>query len=433
MPILAVTGTQWGDEGKGKIVGCLASRAGVVARYGGGANAGHTVVLQGREFRLHQVPSGVLFPGRLALVGSGAVIDPPRLLDELSGLEGQGVDTEGVFVSERAHVVMPYHHLLDRLEEQARGGASIGTTGLGIGPAYVDRTGRDGIRVAELIDKDALARRLAEVLPRKNRALQALYGHAPLDQDALVEQYAAHGRALAPRVADVGRMVREAAAAGQRVLLEGAQGTLLDLDAGTYPYVTSSATTAAGAPWGLGIPPWLVHGAIGVMKAYATRVGRGPFPTEQANELGGYLRERGREYGTTTGRPRRCGWLDAVVVRWAVEAGGISGLAVTLLDVLSGLDEVRIGVAYRHRGERLDRFPARLDVLEACEVEYEALPGWQGEISGCRHWDDLPAPARRYLERVQELTGVPVLLVSVGRDQAQTIEIADPFEATGRA
>ena len=430
MPALAVVGTQWGDEGKGKIVGYLAGRADMVARFGGGANAGHTIVLDGQEFKLHQLPSGVLFPGCTAVVGNGAVIDPPRLLEELADLERRGIDTGRVFLSERAHVVMPYHHLLDRLEEQARGAATIGTTGLGIGPAYTDKAARDGIRLADLLDRDALARRLGEVLPRKNRLLQRLYGHEPLDLDELVERYSAYGRELRPRVVDTGRMVREAIREGRRVLLEGAQGTLLDVDFGTYPYVTSSGTTAAGAPQGLGIPPWAVRGAIGVMKAYATRVGQGPFPTEQPNEIGDYLRERGREYGTTTGRPRRCGWLDMVVVRWAVEVGGLTALAVTLLDVLSGLDEVRIGVAYRTRtGRRLERFPARLDELEGCEVEYETLPGWQEEIAGCRRFEELPPNARRYLARIEELTGVPVQLVSVGRSAEQTIERADPFAA----
>lgn len=430
MPALAVVGTQWGDEGKGKIVGYLAGRADMVARFGGGANAGHTIVRDGQEFKLHQLPSGVLFPGCVAVVGSGAAVDPPRLLDELAELERRGVDTSRVFLSDRAHVVMPYHHLLDRLEEQARGSASIGTTGLGIGPAYTDKAGRDGIRLAELLDRDALARRLSEVLPRKNRLLQRLYDQEPLDLDELVERYSAFGQQLRPRVTDTGRMVREAVRQGRRVLLEGAQGTLLDIDFGTYPYVTSSGTTAAGAPQGLGIPPWAVRGAIGVMKAYATRVGQGPFPTEQPNEIGDYLRQRGREYGTTTGRPRRCGWLDLVIVRWAVEISGLTGLAVTLLDVLSGLSEVKIGVAYRSRtGERVDRFPPRLDMLEGCEVEYETLPGWSEELWGCQCWEELPANARRYLERIEELTGVPVQIVSVGRSNEQTIERADPFGA----
>lgn len=428
MPALAVVGTQWGDEGKGKVVGYLAGRAGVVARFGGGANAGHTVVREGQEFRLHQLPAGVLFPGCTAIVGNGAVVDPPRLLEELAQLEQRGVDTGGVLLSERAHVVMPYHHLLDRLEEQARGAASIGTTGLGIGPAYTDKAGRDGIRLGELVDRDALARRLREVLPRKNRLLQQVYGHEPLDLEEMVERYAAYGQQLRPRVTDTGRVLREAIRQGRRVLLEAAQGTLLDVDFGTYPYVTSSGTTAAAAPQGLGIPPWAVRGAIGVMKAYATRVGQGPFPTEQRNEIGDYLRERGREYGTTTGRPRRCGWLDLVIVRWAVEVGGLTALAVTLLDVLSGLPEVRIGVAYRTAdGARLEQLPARLDVLEGCQVEYETLDGWDEDLSGCRRWEDLPANARRYLERIEALTGVPVHLVSVGRSQEQTVERADPF------
>lgn len=427
MPALAVVGAQWGDEGKGKVVAYLAGRADVVARYGGGANAGHTVVLEGQEFRLHQVPSGILF-GKTPVVGNGAVIDPPRLLEEMADLERRGVDTSRLRLSDRAHVVMPYHHLLDQLQEQARGLRAIGTTGLGIGPAYTDKAGRDGIRLAELLDRRALAARLGDILPRKNRLLEQLYGQPPLDLDELVERYGAYGDKLRPMVTDTARLLREALDRGQRVLLEGAQGTLLDLDFGTYPYVTSSFTTTAGAPQGLGIPPWLVRGAVGVMKAYATRVGHGPFPTEQPNRIGDYLRERGREYGTTTGRPRRCGWLDLVVVRWAAEVGGLTGLAVTLLDVLSGLDEVKIGVAYRTPdGERIDRFPARLDVLEGCEAEYETLPGWREEIRACRRFEELPQNARRYLARIEELTGVPVQIVSVGRSAEETIERADPF------
>ena len=432
MSLVAVVGAQWGDEGKGKVVGYLARSADVVARYSGGANAGHTVVLAGREFRLHQVPTGILFPGTLAVVGNGAVVDPPLLLQELAELQRQGVRVDGLRLSHRAHVVMPYHRLLDRLQEEARGSGRIGTTGLGIGPAYADKAGREGIRLGELVEPQALARRLREVVPHKNRLLERVYGHPPVDVDALIEEYTRYGQALRPMVTDTSSLLARAIHEGRRVLLEGAQGTLLDLDQGTYPYVTSSSTTAAGAPAGLGIPPWRVRSVVGVIKAYATRVGEGPFPTEQPNEVGEYLRRRGREYGTTTGRPRRCGWLDLVVVRWAAQVNGMTSLAVTLLDVLTGLPEVRLGVAYRRNGEALTEVPATLAEWEQCEPVYEVLPGWSEDLSGCRGWQELPAAARRYVERIEEVTGVPVCLVSVGRDVDATISRFDPMAQPGR-
>lgn len=432
MSVVAVVGAQWGDEGKGKVVGYLARSADVVARFSGGANAGHTVVVDGREFRLHQVPTGVLFPGTLALVGNGAVVDPPLLLQELEELKRQGVQVEGLRLSHRAHVVMPYHRLLDRLQEQARGAGRIGTTGLGIGPAYADKAGREGIRLAELVDPPALARRLREVVPHKNRLLERVYGHPPVDLEALIEEYTRYGQALKPMVCDTASLLVRAIQEGRRVLLEGAQGVLLDLDQGTYPYVTSSTTTAAGGAVGLGIAPWHVRTVVGVMKAYATRVGEGPFPTEQPNQVGEYLRQRGREYGTTTGRPRRCGWLDLVVVRWAVQVSGMTSLAITLLDVLTGLPEVYLGVAYRRNGRVFTEVPATLAEWEQCEPVYEVLPGWSEELSGCRSWDDLPVAARRYVERVEEVTGVPVCLISVGRDLDATICRFDPLNSAAR-
>ena len=427
MGVVAVVGAQWGDEGKGKVVGYLARSADVVARYSGGANAGHTVVVAGHEFKLHQVPTGILFSGTLALVGNGAVVDPPLLLQELEQLKEQGVRVDGLRLSHRAHVVMPYHRLLDRLQEEARGAGRIGTTGLGIGPAYADKVGREGIRLAELVEPQALARRLREVVPHKNRLLERVYGHPPVDVDALIEEYTRYGQALKPMVTDTSSLLTRAIHEGRRVLLEGAQGTLLDLDQGTYPYVTSSTTTAGGAPAGLGIAPWRVRSVVGVTKAYATRVGEGPFPTEQPNEVGEYLRRRGREYGTTTGRPRRCGWLDLVVVRWAVQVNGMTSLAVTLLDVLSGLPEVCLGVAYRRNDRVLTEVPATLPEWEQCEPVYEVLPGWTEDLSGCRRWQDLPSAARRYVERIEEVTGVPVCLVSVGREVDATICRFDPM------
>mgnify|MGYP005837168295 CR=1 FL=1 len=427
MAVVAVVGTQWGDEGKGKVVGYLAQRVAVVARFGGGANAGHTVRLAGRTFRLHQVPTGVLFAGRLAVVGNGAVVDPPALLAEMEELRAVGVDLSGLRLSERAHVVMPYHKLLDRLQEEARGEGRIGTTGLGIGPAYADKSGRDGIRLADLLDPESLAERLADVLPRKNRLLERLYGHPPLDAEALAREFAGYGRRLQPLVTDTSALLQEAVRAGRPVLLEGAQGTLLDIDHGSYPYVTSSGTTASAAAAGLGLPPWAITGAIGVMKAYTTRVGQGPFPTEQTGEIGRYLRERGREYGTTTGRPRRCGWLDMALVRWAVRVNGVTALAITLLDVLTGLPSVQIGVGYRWAGRVLEQVPATLRAWKECEVIYETLPGWEQDLSACRRWEELPENARGYVARIEELAGVPVRLISVGPEPEQTIERGDPL------
>ena len=427
MSVVAVVGAQWGDEGKGKVVGYLARSARVVARYSGGANAGHTVVADGKTYRLHQVPTGILFPGTLAVVGNGAVVDPPLLLEELEELRRLGVATEGLRLSQRAHVVMPYHRLLDRLQEESRGPGRIGTTGLGIGPAYADKAGRDGIRLADLVEPRALAQRLREVVPAKNRLLQALYGQPPLDVEGLVEEYARYGQALKPMVTDTVALLQQAIQQGQRVVLEGAQGTLLDVDQGSYPYVTSSGTTAAGAPAGLGIPPAAVTTVIGVAKAYTTRVGQGPFPTEQDNEVGEYLRRRGREYGTTTGRPRRCGWLDLVVVRWAARVNGMTSLALTLLDVLTGLQRVQLAVAYRCHGRTLTEPPPTLRDWACCEPVYETLPGWDQDLAACRRWEELPAAARAYVERVEELVGVPVHLISVGPELDATIWRGHPL------
>lgn len=427
MATVAVVGAQWGDEGKGKVTDVLAERAHVVARYSGGRNAGHTLTVGDRTYRLHLVPSGVLYPGTTCLIGNGVVVDPPALVDELDGLASEGLDVSNVFISDRAHVVMPYHRLQDRLEEEGRGENKIGTTGLGIGPAYSDKVGRYGIRMADLIDEAAFRERLEAVLPHKNRLLANVYGHPGYTVEQLLEEYRPFVKRLRPTVTDVSVQVTNAIESGRSVLFEGAQGTLLDIDHGTYPFVTSSSPTTGGICTGLGIGPSGVHQVIGVTKAYTTRVGEGPFPTELQDETCHRIRERGREYGTTTGRPRRCGWFDAVIVRHARRVNGITGLAMMLLDVLSGFSELKICVAYEHKGRRLNEFPATLRELQECVPVYETLPGWNEELSDVRGYEELPLNARRYLERISELVGAPIAMVSVGPRRDQTIIVQTPF------
>jgi len=425
MSCVVLVGAQWGDEGKGKVTDFLAERAAVVVRFQGGNNAGHTVVADGREFKLHLLPSGMLYAGKSCVIGNGVVIDPPCLLEELADLVRRLPRTGDLYISPRAHLIMPYHRLLDRLEEEARAGAKIGTTARGIGPAYTDKARRTGIRVADILDREELAGRLADILREKNDLLTRVYGAAPLDYEAVLGEYLEYGEKLRPFVADPGPLVSAALDRGESVLFEGAQGTLLDIDHGTYPYVTSSNPTAAGACLGAGIGPTRIDRVIGVAKAYTTRVGGGPFPTELSDDLGERLREAGREFGTTTGRPRRCGWLDAVALRYAVRVNGLHSLALVKLDVLTGIPVLRIGVGYRYGDDVLTGFPPSVRVLSRCRVEYEELPGWSEDISGVRSVGELPANARRYLDRVSELTGVPVSVVGVGSSREQTL-LADP-------
>ena len=424
MACIVLVGAQWGDEGKGKVTDFLAEKAAVIVRFQGGNNAGHTVVVGGQEFKLHLLPSGILYPGKSCVIGNGVVIDPPVLLAELADLAARLSVTANLFISPRAHLILPYHRLLDRLEEERRG-AKIGTTARGIGPAYTDKVRRTGIRVSDLLDREEFAAKLAAILAEKNELLTRVYGAGPLDYNAVYEEYLAYGEKLRPYVADPGPLVTAALEQGQGVLFEGAQGTLLDIDHGTYPYVTSSSPTAAGACLGAGIGPTFIDRVIGVSKAYTTRVGAGPFPTELHDEMGEHLREAGREFGTTTGRPRRCGWLDAVALRYAVRVNGLHSLAVVKLDVLTGIPKLRIGVAYRYRNEVLTEFPASLKVLADCQVEYEEMPGWHEDITGVRLVADLPANAQRYLARLTELTGAPVSIVGVGSSREQTL-VADP-------
>jgi adenylosuccinate synthase len=422
---VVIVGSQWGDEGKGKIVDVLAEGVDVVARYQGGANAGHTVHVGEEEFILRQIPSGILHPSKRCYLGNGVVFDPAQFFEELDALQSRGIDAESrVGVSSRAHLLLSYHKMLDRAAEAGRGAGKIGTTGRGIGPAYEDKVARQGIRVADLRDAaraEELLRRAAE---RVNRKLGTMGGDERVDADALVAEVLGLRDRLLALAVDTGRVLDDLLKAGERVLLEGAQGALLDVDHGTYPFVTSSNTTAGGAALGVGIGPTRVDAVVGVVKAYTTRVGSGPLPTEFPSPMQERIRELGGEYGAVTGRPRRCGWFDAVVVRYAARVNGLTGLAVTKLDVLDTLDEISIATGYTAGDETLDDFPADLAQLEAARPIYQTLPGWKTSTSAARKWDDLPEAARAYLRTLEEITGVPIWYVSVGTRRDQIIHVS---------
>jgi adenylosuccinate synthase len=403
----------------------LAAQAKLVARYAGGGNAGHTVIVGTETYKLHLVPSGILYPDVACVIGSGCVIDPAKLLAEIDDLRARGIDTGRLFVAAGAHVTMPYHRLLDGVEERRRGAGAIGTTGLGIGPTYTDKANRSGLRIGDLLDPARFRTRLAELLELKNLILERIYGLDPLDFEAVATEYLAHGERLRPYVANTAALVDAAVRRGDPVLFEGAQGPLLDIDQGTYPYVTSSHPIAGGACVGTGIGPTAIDRAIGVTKAYTTRVGSGPFPTELHDAIGDRLRAVGQEFGTTTGRARRCGWFDAVVGRLAVRANGLDGLAVTKLDVLDGLPELQICVAYELNGDRITEFPSTDWELAACTPIYETVAGWAEPCAGARTLAELPAEARAYLRRLEDLLGVPVVLAAVGPERDQTIVVED--------
>ncbi|MFW6078576.1 MAG: adenylosuccinate synthase [Gemmatimonadota bacterium] len=422
---LVVVGAQWGDEGKGKIVDVLAAEADVIARYQGGANAGHTVHVDGEEFILHQIPSGILHENKRCLLGNGVVLDVEQFFTELDELHARGIGTEGrIGVSGRAHLLLEYHKRLDLAGERRRGERKIGTTGKGIGPAYEDKIARRGVRVTDLRDAERAHEIVRLAADRANDRLREAGGE-PVDPDRVAEEVVAGRERLRPLITDTGREVAARLADGGVVLLEGAQGALLDIDHGTYPYVTSSTTTAAGAATGVGIGPTSIDAVIGVVKAYTTRVGSGPLPTELSGEEGERLRELGGEYGATTGRPRRCGWFDAVVARYAARVNGLSGLALTKLDVLDSFDEVRVAVAYEIDGRRVDDMPEDLALLERAQPVYETLDGWAEPTGGVRSPGDLPGRARAYMRRIEELVGVPVWFASVGTARDQIIRILD--------
>lgn len=421
MPAFAVIGGQWGDEGKGKVIDYLAERVSGVVRYAGGNNAGHTVVNERGEFQLHLVPSGICWPDVYGIIGNGAVVDPESLLGEIGELADRGIDMDKLFVSERAHVTMPYHVALDALEEESRGGSAIGTTGRGIGPTYMDKTARMGIRIGDLLDPESLRPRLEQTLAHKNKLITAVYEGEALDAEEVMERALEWGNRLRPYVHPTEQLLQDLLEAGSNILLEGAQGTLLDLDHGSYPYVTSSSPSIGGACTGLGLNPQAIRGVLGVYKAYSTRVGGGPMPSEVFGEAADAWREMANEFGVTTGRARRVGWFDAVAGRYSQQVNGLTGMVVTRLDILDGFSSVKICVGYRIDGQEVKRFPSDTRLLELCEPVYEEMAGWDEPTAGVTSIHQLPGNARAYVHRIEELVGCPVQIISTGRSREETI------------
>jgi adenylosuccinate synthase len=426
MPAVVLIGAQWGDEGKGKATDILGGRVGYVVRYQGGNNAGHTVVTpDGEKYALHLIPSGILTPGCTPVIGNGVVVDPGVLLSELAALEERGVDTTRLVISADAHLIMPHHRALDRVTERHLGKARIGTTGRGIGPAYGDKVARIGIRAQDLLDPGIFRAKLEAALKEKNQVLVKVYNRKAVDVDEVVEEYLGYGETLAHRIVDTRLLLAEALDRGEWVLLEGSQGTLLDVDHGTYPFVTSSSPTAGGAAAGSGIGPTRISRVVGILKAYTTRVGSGPFPTELHDEWGEFLRKHGGEVGVTTGRDRRCGWFDAVIARYATRVNGITDFFLTKLDVLTGLDSVPICVAYDIDGTRHDEMPMTQTAFHHARPVYEQMPGWWEDISDCRAVSDLPANAQAYVRRLEELSGARMSVLGVGPGREQNVLIHD--------
>jgi adenylosuccinate synthase len=426
MAVTVIVGAQWGDEGKGKIVDVLSADAHIVARYQGGANAGHTLVHNGKKTVLHLIPSGILREGVICVIGNGVVIDPVALRDEISMLEQNGVDVKGrLFISHKAHLIMPYHKMLDKVREkaaeQAVGGSSIGTTGRGIGPSYIDKYSRTGIRVVDLLDRNSFADKLRTNLDEKNTVLHKIYGAEQLDVDAIVNEYLAFDQEIDPYVTDTTLLLANAIRDGKHILAEGAQGALLDIDHGTYPFVTSSNPTSGGACTGLGIPPTSINRIVGLVKAYSTRVGNGPFPTELLDSVGEKLRSDGAEFGATTGRPRRCGWLDLVALKYSVLINGITEIALTKLDVLDSFAEINVCTGYSVGGKLLKSFPADCDTLDRIEPQYTTLSGWNTTLKGISQYDSLPQQTRDYIAFIEEFTGAKVRIVSTSPDRADTM------------
>lgn len=425
MSTVVISGAQWGDEGKGKIVDYLAQQADTVVRFQGGSNAGHTVAVGGEEYKLRLLPSGILYKGTTCVVGNGVVVDPQCLLEEIDALNSRGVNTSNIRVSNRAHIVMPWHKLFDELGEQMRGENKIGTTKRGIGPCYIDKADRIGIRVCDLIDSEEFAAKVRSVLSVKNLTLEKVYNHAPLDADEIIREYETYAERIRPLVCDTISLLNKQVDEGKKILFEGAQATMLDIDYGTYPYVTSSHPISGGVGIGAGVAPKKIDTVVSVVKAYCTRVGEGPFPTEQLNEIGDKLRTAGHEFGTVTGRPRRTGWLDACVVKYAGQLSGTDYMAVTRLDILDSFDEIKMCVAYKLDGKIIDEIPASLNVLAKVEPVYETFTGWKTDITKARRYEDLPENARKYLERMAEVTGIKLGIVSVGANRDQTIVLAE--------
>ena len=430
MSSVVVVGTQWGDEGKGKITDFLSEKAEYVARYQGGDNAGHTIQFGGETYKLHLIPSGIFSPEKLCIIGNGVVVNPKSLVTELAYLHERNITTDNLRISDRAHVILPYHIELDRLQEEAKGDKKIGTTIKGIGPAYMDKAARVGIRIADLLDREVFEERLRLNLEDKNRQFTKLYDANPMNFEEIFEEYYEYGQQIKQYVCDTSVLLNDALDNGKRVLFEGAQGVMLDIDQGTYPFVTSSNPLAGGVTIGSGVGPSKVTKVVGVCKAYTSRVGDGPFPTELFDEIGSRIREVGREYGTTTGRPRRVGWFDSVVMRHSKRVSGITNLCLNSIDVLTGLETVKICVAYRKpNGEEISHYPASLVELGQCEPVYEELPGWTEDITGCRTLDELPIEAQNYVRRVSELVGVKISTFSVGPDRNQTNILEDVWDS----
>lgn len=433
MANVIVIGAQWGDEGKGKITDLLSRSADVVVRYQGGVNAGHTIVVQGQTFKLHLIPSGILYPNTECIIGCGTVIDPQVLIKELDQLEQLNISTANLLISQTAHVTMPYHRMIDKASEEVRGNHKIGTTGRGIGPTYADKSERTGIRMLDLMDTDGLREQLKWTINYKNTILEKLYNLPPLNPQEVIEEYLGYAERLRPFVVDTSLKIYDAVLRRRNILFEGAQGTLLDLDHGTYPYVTSSNPVAGGACVGSGLGPTMIDRVIGVSKAYTTRVGEGPFPTELKGGIGDLLGDRGAEFGTTTGRKRRCGWFDAVIGRYAVRINGMDCMAITKLDVLDELEEINVCVAYEMDGERCEHFPTNARQFARCRPIYKTVPGWQVPTTHCRTLQDLPQPALDYIKFLAELMQVPIAIVSLGASRDQTIIVEDPIHGPKRA
>ena len=428
MASVVIVGSQWGDEGKGKMTDYLSQEADVVVRSQGGNNAGHSIVFEGKKFALRLVPSGIFGAKKLSVIGNGVVVNPKALLEEIHYLEDNGVDVSGLRISNRAHVTMPYHILLDKCEEKAKGDQKVGTTQKGIGPTYMDKVARIGIRMCDLLEKDTFEKKLRENLDLKNALFTKIYGVEPLKFDDIFDEYYQYGQELKKYVTDTSLLINDEMDANKKVLFEGAQGTMLDIDDGTYPYVTSSNPAAGGASTGAGVGPNRIDRVVGICKAYTTRVGEGPFPTELTDEIGDNIRETGHEYGGVTGRPRRVGWLDAVALRHAHRVDGLNYLSLNLLDVLSGLKTIKIARAYELDGKEINYYPASLEELDRCKPVYDELPGWDEDIANVTKFDDLPENAKNYLKRIEELTDTPLATVSVGPDREQTMILHDTWK-----
>ncbi len=416
-----IIGAQWGDEGKGKIVDLLALKNDIVVRFQGGNNAGHTVVVHDKTYKLHLIPSGILYPGKICILGNGVVIAPDALLQEMEEISKSGHSMDRLYISERANVIMPYHKAMDALEEKIKGDSKIGTTGRGIGPSYSDKVARCGIRIVDLLDGNILRKKLSSIFKAKEKIFQAWDEKWPFSLDTMVEQYMAYGKLLSPHITDTSLLLWKFIKSGKSVLFEGAQGTFLDIDYGSYPFVTSSNTIAGNACAGSGVGPTQIHKVLGVAKAYTTRVGEGVFPTELKDSLGDKLRGLGKEFGTTTGRPRRCGWLDLAMLKTAARLNGIHEFCLTKLDVLSGLSSLKVCTGYKYEGKELEGIPASDEIYQKIEPVYEVFPGWNEDISACHTFSELPAPCQEYVKKIEEFLEVPISLVSVGPERNQTI------------